>query len=62
MLQEKFHNELSIMQVCKDYKEFYHLWNDVAYSEVIRYLTLNKAKNHYVDFEELNKREKGRFL
>jgi len=50
------------MQVCKDYKEFYHLWNDVAYSEVIRYLTLNKAKNHYVDFEELNKREKGRFL
>lgn len=49
LLQDKYHNELSVWQISKDYKEFEELWNERNYSDVIKYLTLTKAKNHYIE-------------
>lgn len=47
LLQEKYHNELSVMQISNDFKDFEILWQQRNYSDVIRYMTLIKAKNHY---------------
>ena len=47
LLQENYHNELSVMQIANDFKDFEKLWYERAYSDVIRYMTLIKAKNHY---------------
>lgn len=47
LLQDNYHNELSVMQIANDYKDFEELWYNRSYSDVIKYMTLIKAKNHY---------------